>query len=194
MRKRSSVYPYLLCALFAALTAVCSQIIVPLPFTPVPINLAYLAVLVCGGVLGAKKGAVAMAVYILLGAVGAPVFAGLSGGLGVLAGPTGGYIIGYLPMAAVMGFLAGKNTAARDKKTAKNIGLTILKGLPAVALGYAFGTAWFMVYSGTGLLTALLMCVVPFVPGDVLKIVAAGAICEALRIPMRSMQGSFRDV
>jgi biotin transport system substrate-specific component len=111
MGRKTTIQAYLLCALFAALTAICSQIMIPLPFTPVPINLAYLAVLVCGGALGPKKGAIAMTVYVLLGAIGVPVFHGLTGGLGVLAGPTGGYIIGYIPMALVMGLLAKRSFA-----------------------------------------------------------------------------------
>ncbi|MDR3364842.1 MAG: biotin transporter BioY [Clostridiales Family XIII bacterium] len=200
MKKRNSIYSYLLCALFAALTAICGQIMVPLPFTPVPISLALLAVLVCGGVLGAKKGAVAMLVYILLGAVGAPVFAGLTGGLGIIAGPTGGYIIGYLPAAVVMGLLAARGSeraakageaggaagAARGLKTTKSLGLTIAMGVPAVAVCYALGTAWFVISTGTGFAASLMMCVIPFIPGDVLKIIAAAAVCEALRRPMRS--------
>ena len=198
----------MLCALFAALTAVCSQVMIPLPFTPVPVNLALLAVFACGGVLGAKKGAVAMLVYILLGAIGAPVFVGFSGGIGVLAGPTGGYIVGYLPAAVIFGLLLRgrsvpsgggavpgafqspaavddtKRTVpavlARRKGTALNIVFAVIRGIPAMVACYALGTAWFMALTGTGLGAALLMCVVPFVPGDILKIVAAGAVCEAV--------------
>jgi biotin transport system substrate-specific component len=200
IKRKNTIYQYLLCAFFAALTAVLSQIMVPLPFTPVPINLAYLAVLLCGSVLGAKNGAIAMFVYILLGAAGAPVFAGLQSGLGYMAGPTGGYIIGYLPMAVVMGLLTGRSMARgidkgaeagiesagdRGKKTLKSIGLTIAKGVPALAVGYAFGTVWFMISMERGLLESLLMCVVPFIPGDMLKVIGAAAVFEALRKPMR---------
>ena len=180
MKKKSALYSYLLCALFAALTAVCSQIMVPLPFTPVPINLAYLAVLVCGGVLGAKKGAIAMLVYVLLGAVGVPVFVGFSGGLGALAGPTGGYIAGYIAMAVVCGLLKFGHFSDRQN-TALRIGISVLKGVPVIFTGYAFGTAWFMITMGTGLASSLLLCVVPFLAGDVVKIIAAAGIIEALR-------------
>jgi biotin transport system substrate-specific component len=202
---------YILCAVFAALTAACSQIQVPLPFTPVPISLATLAVLVCGGTLGAKKGALAILVYILLGAVGVPVFAGFSGGLGVIAGPTGGYIIGYLPMAVIMGLFAqraagasgasgdahatGAEAGARWRsvtqagaaKAGTGILASLLKGVPALAVLYALGTAWFMISTGMGLAESLIMCVVPFIPGDVLKIVAASVVCEALKNPMRAL-------
>ena len=180
MKKKSELYSYLLCALFAALTAVCSQIMIPLPFTPVPINLAYLAVIVCGGVLGTKKGALAMLVYVLLGAVGVPVFVGFNGGLGALAGPTGGYIVGYIAMAAMCGVLKfGGNSGQQN--TALRIGMSVLKGVPVIFTGYAFGTAWFMISMGTDLASALLLCVVPFFAGDVVKIIAAAGITQALR-------------
>ena len=94
-----------LCGLFAALMAICSFISIPLGFTPVPVNLATLGVFLAGGLLGKKYGTVSIAVYVLLGAVGVPVFAGFKGGVGVLAGPTGGYIIGYIAAAFLVGLL-----------------------------------------------------------------------------------------
>jgi len=180
MKNRSVIFPYIMCALFAALTAVCSQIMIPLPFTPVPINLALLAVWICGGLLGAKKAAISMLVYILLGAVGVPVFVGFNAGLGALAGPTGGYIIGYLPSAVVMGLVVA-NTVH------KNYFITIVRGLPAMAVCYACGTAWFMITTGTGLIESLILCVIPFIPGDVLKVVAASVVCKALRKPLSGL-------
>jgi len=194
-KSRNTLYSYLLCALFAALTAIFSQIMIPLPFTPVPINLALLAVWLCGAVLGAKRGAIAILVYILLGAVGVPVFHGFMGGLGVLAGPTGGYIAGYLPAVVIFGFLYNKyinvnnsnnsNNSNNDKnyhqKPVIRILLTIIIGLPALAACYMVGTVWFIVTTGTNFLAAMMMCVVPFIPGDILKFVLAAAIMETLR-------------
>lgn len=92
------------CALFAALTAVFSQIAIPIE--PVPVNLALFSVFVAGGLLGAAKGSISQAVYILLGAVGAPVFSNLHGGFQVLIGPTGGYIAGYVVAALAAGIVA----------------------------------------------------------------------------------------
>ena len=179
MNRKSALYSYLLCALFAALTAICSQIMIPLPFTPIPINLALLAVWVCGGVLGAKNGAIAILVYILLGAIGAPVFVGLQGGLGALAGPTGGYIVGYLPSVIVMGLLARRGLTA-DSGFLRFV-FIIVRGILAAAACYACGTAWFMISTGTGFIPAMLMCVIPFIPGDILKLIAAEAVSAALR-------------
>ena len=92
-------------ALFCALTAICSQISLPLPFTPVPINLAAFAVLAAAGLLGCRGAVLSVAAYLLLGAAGVPVFAGFRGGLSVLAGPTGGYLAGYLAAAWITGWL-----------------------------------------------------------------------------------------
>ena len=97
-----------LCGLFAAITAVCSYVSIPLGFTPVPVNLATLAVFLAGGILGSRYGTISLAVYTLLGAAGIPVFSEFRGGLGVLAGPTGGYIIGYIAAAFLTGLIVEK--------------------------------------------------------------------------------------
>src|SRR5215216_5325541 len=97
-------------ALMAAVTAVAAQITIPLPFSPVPFTLQVLAVILSGLLLGPRHGALAQAIYILVGAVGAPVFAGFSGGLGVILGPTGGYIVSY-PIAAALAGLAAHAAA-----------------------------------------------------------------------------------
>jgi len=174
-----------MCALFAALMAVCSQIMIPLP-SPVPINLGLLAVWICGGLLGAKKGAISVLVYILLGAVGVPVFAGFNAGLGALAGPTGGYIIGYLPSVILFALLTERAAVSwRNRKSVTGFLLLVAGGLPAMVACYAPGTAWFMFITGMGLIEALVLCVFPFIPGDVLKIIAAVFICEALRKRLR---------
>lgn len=157
----------ILCALFAALTAVCSMISIPLPFTPVPINLATLSVFLAGGLLGSGGGAVSQLVYVILGAVGLPVFHSFTGGLGILTGPTGGYIIGYVAAAWLTGFVIGR----LGQGFYKNI-IAMTAGLAAC---YFLGTLWFMYITSTGLVAALMMCVVPFLIGDAIKI-AAGAI------------------
>ena len=156
----------ILYALFAALTAVLSQIAVPLPFTPVPVNLATLSVLLAGGILGAKGGAVSQTVYVLIGAVGVPVFSNFTGGFAKLAGPTGGYIAGYIAAAWLVGFLTSNR-----KKNLPNLILSMAAG---ILLCYMLGTAWFMILTKNTLLQSLTLCVIPFLIGDALKIAAAG--------------------
>lgn len=166
-----------LAALFAALTAVCSQIQIPLPM--IPINLALFAVHLCGALLGAKWGALSMAVYALLGAVGVPVFAGFGSGPAVLFGKTGGYIIGYILCAAIVGLLS-----RRLGFTFPKLCLSMVIG---VAVCYVFGTAWFMVISGLNLATSLSYCVLPFLPGDAVKILLAAFLALRLRKPLQAM-------
>jgi biotin transport system substrate-specific component len=170
--KNNKAYMYILCAFFAALTAVFSQIQIPLPFTPVPINLALLSALLAGALLGPVKGAISMVVYILLGIVGLPVFAGFEAGVGAVVGPTGGYIIGYITAAIIAGLFV------RDKYFLP----IILVGLITAVLScYTLGTAWFCIFMNMGVLKALALCVLPFILGDAVKIAGAVAITGAVR-------------
>ena len=122
--KATTAYPLVICGVIAAVMVVCSWIAIPLP-SGVPINLAVLGVLLSAGCLGFRYGTLTQLVYVLLGCVGLPVFAGFNGGLHVIAGPTGGYIVGYILCAGIVGFIAiaagmtGDATAA--DMTAANI-------------------------------------------------------------------------
>lgn len=161
------------CALFCALTAVFSQISLPLPFTPVPVNLATLAVLMAGGLLGASGGGWSMAAYLLLGFAGLPVFSGFRGGAAALVGPTGGYLAGYLAAALVTGLLLSpRETRLFPHALAMGIGTIVC---------YIFGTAWFIILTHCGIPAALGMCVLPFLPGDALKIAAASLLCVRIK-------------
>ena len=176
-----------MCGLFAGLTAICSFITIPLGFTPVPVNLATLAVFLAGGILGKKYGTISILVYILIGTAGLPVFAGFRGGPGVLAGPTGGYILGYAAAAFVTGLIIEKfsdkcqlSRANSGKVTAKFTIFT-LSMTAGLALCYFLGTVFFMLSTGSGLVPALVSCVIPFLPGDAVKIAAAVILTERLR-------------
>ena len=161
----------MLCALFAALTAVCSQIAIPTPWG-VPINLALFASYMAGLLLGPVWGAGSQLVYLLLAAVGVPVMAGLSGGPAVLFGKTGGYAIGFMLAALLTGALV------------QVWGRGFWRMCAAMVVGcagcYALGTVWFMVITGTGVWQSLVWCVLPYLPGDVLKILLAALLTERL--------------
>ena len=170
-----SVRDMALSALFAALIAVCSWISVP---SAVPFTLQTFGVFMAAGLLGGKRGTVSVLIYILLGAAGIPVFSGFKGGAGVLAGSTGGYIVGFLFTALIMWLFEAK---ARNRKYRLPISMAV--GLLAC---YAFGTAWFMVVyardSGSiGLITALSWCVFPYIIPDALKILLAAVMTRRLR-------------
>lgn len=162
-------------AMFAAVIAICSQI--QLPIGPVPFTLQTLGIFAAAGILGTKRGTLSVAVYVLLGAVGLPVFAGFSGGFGVLTGPTGGYIIGFLFTA----FAVGLMTDFLGKK----IWVLAVSMIIGLILCYAFGTAWFIIVSNNSgkemdIMTALSYCVIPFLIPDAAKIAAAVILVNRL--------------
>ncbi|MEG0829443.1 MAG: biotin transporter BioY [Anaerovoracaceae bacterium] len=173
-KKYSPTAYLLICALFAALTGVFSAISIPLPFTPIPVNLATLSVFLAGGLLGTKYGTISQTVYLALGAIGVPVFHSFTGGIGILVGPTGGYILGYVLAAYVIGLISSKNP--KNKITVLAIAMVF-----GIAACYALGTVWFMISTGTGLTASLISCVIPFLPGDGLKIVASCLLIKKLR-------------
>lgn len=166
-----------LCGLFAALTAICSYISIPLGFTPIPMNLGMLGVFLTGGLLGRRYGMLSIVVYALMGAAGIPVFAGFQAGIGVLAGPTGGFIIGYILTAFIIGSIADRSTAAGGI----NFALCMAAMIAGLLACYALGTLWFMFTTGTGLWPSLVACVLPFIPADIIKIFAASILIRRLR-------------
>ncbi len=177
-------------ALMGAVLCVVSPFAVPVPASPVPLSLATFAVYLAAVLLGAKRGAVSVLVYLLLGMVGLPVFSGFSGGIGVLLGPTGGYLMGYVPCALVVGRLAEEKCFGRLLGSGKRF----LKNTFAMALGtlvcYVFGTAWFLfVMKGSYTVSqALLVCVVPYLAFDLMKILAAAAVAEPVKRILRNRE------
>lgn len=152
-------------ALFAVLLAVCGWISLPLP--PIPVTLQTFGVFAALLFLGGRRGFYAVAVYLLLGTVGLPVFSGFRGGIGVLTEATGGYLLGFLLCALVYRAITGKTA-----HPARSF-LGCLLGLLAC---YTFGTAWYvLIYARTaaGILPALAVCVVPFVIPDLVKLALA---------------------
>lgn len=171
-------------AIFAALICVAGPIAVPLPGF-VPISLGTFALYLTGALLGCKRGAISTAVYIMLGAVGLPVFTNFMGGFAKLLGPTGGYIVGYIPLVLITGIFADMSS---KKRWLMPVGMVL-----GTAVMYALGTVWFMILNGADLAVALMSCVVPFLIGDSLKI----ALTTAIAIPLKSrlnaiMQGGSR--
>lgn len=158
------------CALMAALTAVFSQIAVPIG--PVPINLALLSIFVAGAFLGPVYGTLSQLVYVLLGAISIPVFANFSGGLGIIVGPTGGYIIGYIFTAFITGIII--------KKSNKSILMYIIAMVLGLVACYSLGTAWFIYVTKRTLIESLTLCVFPFLIGDAVKIALAIVITKRL--------------
>lgn len=161
-------------ALFTALCAVCAWMTIPFG---IPFTLQTFAVFLACLVLGGRKAAISTVVYLLLGAVGVPVFSGFRGGIGVLAGVTGGYLVGFPVLCLVYALLTRilKKTRAA-KAVALVAGLLVL---------YLFGTVWYvLIYTGAqtvGFTAAAMKCVVPFILPDLVKMALAFLVGSRLK-------------
>ena len=149
------------------LVALSAQIAIPLPFTPVPVTAQTLAVLLIGAVLGSARGALAILTYLAEGAVGLPVFAGGKAGLAWLAGPTGGYLLGFVLAAFVTGFLA-------ERKWDRNIFSGFLAMLIGNVIIFAFGLL--VLQSYVGVERVLELGFYPFILGDIVKLALAAIL------------------
>ncbi len=166
-KTRNMVYTALLAAIICILAPI------SIPAGLVPITLGTLAMYFVAAVAGAKRTAVALCLYILIGCVGIPVFAGFTGGFQRVAGITGGYIVGFLPMSVLTAFLIDQKPDC--------IWMYPVAMVAGTVLLYVVGTAWFVLQSGRTLAAALAACVLPFLFGDALKIAVASIFAPRLR-------------
>ncbi len=160
-------------ATFTTLTALGAFVWIPLPFTPVPITLQTFFVLLGGAVLGRKLGALSQLLYLGLGGVGLPIFAGVSGGVSRLVGPTGGYLIGFVLAAYLVGRMA-------EEKKGALWSLMLIMGVGEGVILF-LGTLWLACLLRIGIGQALYLGLIPFLPGDVVKLVAAASICYGIQ-------------
>ena len=180
-----------ICAAFAAVICVLSPFAIP---AAVPVTLATLGVYIAAGCLSAPMSTAAVAVYLAIGALGAPVFSGFSGGVGRLAGPTGGYLVGYLPLAAITSALVSlwrryeKKPGHERAPIAVDLAVRAAAMIAGTVVLYALGTAWFVISQKTTFAAALPTCVLPFLPGDAAKIAAAAIVSRSLT-PLLSKAG-----
>lgn len=155
-----------------ALVAFAAQVRIPLGFTPVPLTGQTFAVLLAGASLGPTRAALALTLYVVAGIAGAPVFTGGSAGMDHLLGPSGGYLIGFIAAAALLGWLARRRTDRSMLSAAGSM-------LAASLVIYAFGVAGLMIATGIGLARGLELGVYPFIIGDMLKAGLAAIILPA---------------
>jgi len=161
-----------LISLFAALTA--AGAFISIPFQPVPFSLQTLFTLLAGMTLGSVSGSVSQVIYILLGVIGLPVFAGFKSGIGILFGPTGGFLFGFI----ISAYIIGKIT---EGKAEKNIFYYLLAGFLGTVIIYFIGVSQLSLVTGIGIKKAVLIGALPFLPGDILKIIAASFIARKLK-------------
>lgn len=160
-----------ICALSAAIMCICGPLSVPIG--PVPVSLTNLIICFEVMILGTRKALAGYAVYILIGIIGFPVFSGFQGGLAKVAGPTGGYLVGFFLMILIGGFVMER---AKGNLVVTGIGMIL-----GTAVCYIFGTAWFMFIMNCEPAQSLALCVWPFVPFDLMKIAVAVPVGKIVR-------------
>ncbi|MEY8524831.1 biotin transporter BioY [Lachnospiraceae bacterium 38-10] len=178
MNAKIRTYDMAYIAVFTVLIAICSWISIP---TAIPFTLQTFAIFLSVSVLGGKRGTMAVLLYVLLGAIGLPVFSGFTGGIGIIMNTTGGYIIGFILSALIMWLM--------ESIFGKKLMVQALAMVLGLFTCYAAGTMWFMsVYMKStgpiGLTTVLGWCVVPFIIPDTIKITLALTLSKALRGPL----------
>lgn len=167
---RLLVYP----AIMAALTAIGAYIVIPLPISPVPVTLQNLFVILSGMLLGAKAGLISQIIYLALGILGLPVFAGGTAGIGVIFSPSGGYLLAFPLAAYICGKLAGISLL--------KLSVSALTGMMII---YLSGALFMMLFWEFNLLQALNAGVLPFIPGDIFKLMLAVAFRMSLPAEFR---------
>lgn len=168
--KRIKTYNIILCGMMAAILCVLAPMSIP---TTIPITLGTFVIFIMTYILTYKYAFISCMIYILLGIIGLPVFSGYQGGIGKVIGPTGGYIAGYLFIALICGYI---NNRYHTNKVLQIIGMTM-----SVVICYVLGTLWFSYQQGMGIYESFIICVVPFIIGDILKIVVALVVGNVLR-------------
>ena len=162
---KSSPRRLVLIAMMTAITCILAPLSIPIPVSPVPLSLTNLVLLISVYILGWKDASISFIIYLLLGLAGLPVFSGFSGGLGKIAGPTGGYLAGFIFMTVIAGL-------AVDIFSGKRLPAVIGMAL-GTAVAYAFGTAWLAIQMDLTFISALSIGVLPYLAGDTLKIILA---------------------
>jgi len=192
-----------LASLFAALTAVGAYISIPIPGSPVPVVAQNLFVLLAGMLLGWRWGAASIGAYLVVGILGLPVFSGGSGGIAVLMGPLGGYLIGFLVAATLAGFIVHgsggpawlDNSPNRPTgKAARSVRRDIAAAVAGSAAIYAFGVPWLKVVTHMSWPAAVAAGILPFLVGDALKSAAAVAAVRLIEPGLRVvLTGRYRS-
>lgn len=171
MDNKSKVYQMTIIGVMAAVICILGPLSIPIGV--VPISFTNLAIYLALYTLGIKKGTISYLIYMLIGFVGVPVFSGFTGGPSKLLGPTGGYIIGFIFMALIAGFFIDKFF---DKWYLCFLGMVF-----GTAICYAFGTAWLSYQAHLPANAALAVGVIPFIPGDLTKILIAAFVGPQIR-------------
>ena len=178
-----SIIGLVLTGMFTAVLCVLAQISIPIQ--PIPFTLSLFAIYLIGALLPPRYAFLSVISYVLLGAFGLPVFAGMKGGFHVLTGVTGGFIMAY-PLMAFLTALCYRY-ARKWKIAALTIGMVL-----SLLLCYLFGSLWFSISTGSGLQKALSLCVYPFMLFDLIKIVLAVSFSQIIRVTLQKNFSNFK--
>lgn len=170
--KQTRTYKMAAAGLMTALLCILGPMTLAIPVSPVPISLQNLVIYLSVYILGCKLGSISYLIYLLLGLVGLPVLSGFTGGVGKLFGPTGGYLIGFIFMAVICGWFFEKF----HSRTLDFAGMAL-----GTIAAYLFGTVWLAWQAGMGFEAALAAGVLPFIPGDLVKIILICMIGPVIR-------------
>jgi len=173
MTKKLSTHELSLIGLMTSVICILGPLSFPLPISPIPISFTNLAIYITVFMLGWKKGSFSYLLYLLIGLIGIPVFSGFSGGISKLAGPTGGYLLGFLFMAIISGYFI--------ERFPKKRGMAILGMILGTIITYLFGTLWLSYQTNATFMQGLTLGVFPFIPGDLAKIILASILGPLLR-------------
>ena len=178
--KKTTVLTITRVALCAAVICILGPLSIQIPISPVPISLGILGIFLAVYINGWLYGTLSVLIYLLIGFAGVPVFTGFTAGITKLAGPTGGYMIGYIPLALLAGFFI--------TKFENKIPLHVLGIILGTLVCYAFGTAWLAVSLKMSLPAALMAGVVPYIPADIIKMIIAIGVGIPVRNAIRKIQ------
>lgn len=178
--KKNNIYEMVICAFIAAIICIFAPMSVPIG--PIPVSLTNLVLYFAIFILSTRGTTISYIVYLLLGIVGLPVFSGYAGGIAKVAGPTGGYLVGFIPMIVVMGIVYNK--IALKNKLAVNVVITVVGMVAGTLIAYALGTLWFVIEMDCTWEYAMSVCVIPFIPFDLGKIAIANILGRAVRKPL----------
>lgn len=170
---KNNLADFMYAALLAAVISVLGFISIPLPFSPVPVTGQSLGIMLAGSILTVRQAGFSVLAFLLIGAAGMPVFAGGTGGIGILLGPRGGYLLGFFAGAIVIAWLKGRNPSVRRLVLANIAG--------GIGVVYVLGILWLSAITGMSLEKAVIVGALPYIPGDVCKVIIAALLGTAIR-------------
>ena len=179
-KTKINIYDLTKMAICVTLLCISAYILIPIPLSPAGITGLTIIVNLIGLILSPKQAGITMAVYLLLGLVGVPVFGGGTAGPGKLFGPTGGFYLGFLIAAVIISLFKGKNIDIK-----RYILVTIFLGMPLI---YLFGSIYMSFILELGIKETLIMAVIPFILGDVIKAIAASFLGVALNNALKKIK------